>query len=271
MNRSRRQFLTTIATGTAALTLGRCQPRRLSARPGDDKKKKKKHILTLSFDDGFKKSSIKTAEIYEKYGFSACLNIIASGHLKTFKPDSAQKGFPMGDFGLWNELKKRGHEIHPHGYRHAALGQKPLNEAKDLVRRCLDMMSKELKGFDPKKAVYAFPYGSTSPEVNAWLVTRVRAVRFGRGPNPLPHKGLVHLGMFGFSRDPREKHVDRAVDELLAADSGWQVVLLHGLDGEGHRPLRSDYLDGLLKRLSAIESVDVLPPIQAFEKYASSD
>ena len=41
MNRSRRQFLTTIATGTAVLTL----PRRLSARLGDDKKKT--HILLL--------------------------------------------------------------------------------------------------------------------------------------------------------------------------------------------------------------------------------
>ena len=29
--------------------------------------KKKQHFITLSFDDGFKKSSIRTAEIFEKY------------------------------------------------------------------------------------------------------------------------------------------------------------------------------------------------------------
>ena len=40
--------------------------------------KRKKHIVTLGFDDGFKKSSIKTAAIYEKYKLSACLNIVAS-------------------------------------------------------------------------------------------------------------------------------------------------------------------------------------------------
>ena len=233
---------------------------------------RKRHILTLSFDDGLKKSCLKTAEIYEKYGFSACLNIIATGHLKTFKPDQGQAGFPRGDFGLWNELKGRGHEIHPHGYKHAALGQLPLGEAKDLVLRCLDMFSKELKGFDPRKAVFAFPYGSTNPELSAWLTTKVRAFRTGRGINPLPHKGQVKLGSgLARSNGAMEERLDRTVDELLSTDSGWQVITLHGLDGEGWKPIRSDYLDGLLKRLSMVESLDILPPIRAFAKYTRSD
>ncbi|MBK8504816.1 MAG: hypothetical protein IPL46_22965 [Saprospiraceae bacterium] len=46
---------------------------------------KKTHILTLSFDDGFKKSFYRLAEIHEEYGLKACLNIIASGHLPSFK------------------------------------------------------------------------------------------------------------------------------------------------------------------------------------------
>ncbi|MDA3822057.1 MAG: hypothetical protein PF450_05520, partial [Bacteroidales bacterium] len=47
--------------------------------------KENRHIITLSFDDGFKKSSIKTAEIFEKYNLSSCLNIISSAHVKQFK------------------------------------------------------------------------------------------------------------------------------------------------------------------------------------------
>ncbi len=47
---------------------------------------KKRHIVTLSFDDGFKKSSIKTAEIYEKHKLSACINVVASAHMKDFRP-----------------------------------------------------------------------------------------------------------------------------------------------------------------------------------------
>jgi hypothetical protein len=71
------------------------------------------HKITLSFDDGFLKSSLTTAEIYEKYDLSACFNVIATGHCKTFvSPDnSGYADFPKGDFKLWNELQARGHEI----------------------------------------------------------------------------------------------------------------------------------------------------------------
>ena len=67
------------------------------------------------------------------------------------------------------------------------------------------------------------------------------------------------------------ERIDRTVDELLTTESGWQVITLHGLDGEGWKPIRSDYLDRLLKRLSTIETLDILPPIRAFAKYTSSD
>ncbi|MCB0686610.1 MAG: hypothetical protein KDC53_08795 [Saprospiraceae bacterium] len=43
------------------------------------------HFISLSFDDGFKKSFYRIAEIHEKYSLKACLNIIASGHLPSFK------------------------------------------------------------------------------------------------------------------------------------------------------------------------------------------
>ena len=46
---------------------------------------KKTHFFTLSFDDGFKKSSMRTAEIYEKYKLSACINVIATAHLPDFR------------------------------------------------------------------------------------------------------------------------------------------------------------------------------------------
>ena len=43
--------------------------------------KRSMHIVTLSFDDGFLKSDLKIAEIYEQHGVSACFNVIAAGHL----------------------------------------------------------------------------------------------------------------------------------------------------------------------------------------------
>src|SRR6187402_1982635 len=67
----------------------------------------KKHYVTLSFDDGFKKSSIRTAEIYEKYKLSACINVIATAHLPGFILPNEYHAKPVGDFVLWNELQDR--------------------------------------------------------------------------------------------------------------------------------------------------------------------
>ena len=125
---------------------------------------KKRHIVTLSFDDGFRKSSIKTSEIYEKHKLSACINVVASASMKDFRaPDYPDVS--RADFGLWNDLKARGHEIMPHGYRHANKQSLPFAESKDLILRCLDVFDKELKGFDRKQAVFNFPYNASTPEL----------------------------------------------------------------------------------------------------------
>lgn len=260
MTFTRRAFL--VAAGTAATSLA--GPRLLPA--SDDPKK---HMVTLSFDDGFRKSSIKTAKIYEKYKLSACINVIATGHEKGFAaPDPYQVGIPKGDFGLWNELKKRGHEIMPHGYRHQNLRQVSFDEAKDLIRRCLDVFAEKLHGFDPKKAVFNFPYNASTPELEKWLPTQVRAFRTGGGAiNPLPHKGQVKLTCTGFGPGSAETAIDRVVERLLASESGWLIFNTHGLDDEGWGPIRATYLEQLLERLLAIDTVEILPAGRVLAKY----
>ena len=109
---------------------------------------KKRHIITLSFDDGFAKSSIKTAEIYEKYGLSSCINVIANAHLRGSELPDEYHNWPVGDFTLWNDLKRRGHEIMPHGYKHANLAETPMEEVKVLVQKCIEVFDKELEGFE---------------------------------------------------------------------------------------------------------------------------
>ena len=259
MNPSRRDFLR--MTGAACLAL----PRTVYSGESDPTKR---HIVTLSFDDGFKKSSIKTAEIYEKYKLSACINVVASAHMKDFRPPDYHT-VPRGDFGLWNELQARGHEIMPHSYKHANLRRLPLEEAKGLIIRCLDVFSKELKDFDPKKAVYNFAYNASTPELEAWLPTQVRAFRTGGGAiNRLPHKGQVKLTCTSFGPGNCEHAIDREIDRLLAQESGWLIFNSHGLDGEGWGPIRALYLERLLERLLAVQTVDVLPVVPALEKYA---
>jgi hypothetical protein len=61
------------------------------------------HLLTLSWDNGFQKSSLKTAEIFEKFGLRAKFNIVAKANLPNnglphnMQPDACW-GAPYGDF-----------------------------------------------------------------------------------------------------------------------------------------------------------------------------
>ena len=219
------------------------------------------HIVTLSFDDGFIWSNRRIAEIYERHGLSACFNVIATGHQPDFvAPDIYHVGYPKGDFTLWNELQSRGHEIMPHGYKHINKQTIPLAEAQELTRRCLEIFRAELQGFAADQAIYNFPYNDSTPELEAWLPTVVKAFRTaGPGINPLPHPGQARLTCAGFGPGNCETDLDRNVAELLDAPSGWLIYNTHGLDNEGWGPIGTEYLDALLGRLTRIESVRVLP------------
>ena len=247
----RREFIAAI--GTAALAA--IPAHRLSGASS------KQHIVSLSFDDGFRKSFLRIAEIYEKFSFSACFNIIASAHLPgNLVRDDYMKQELFGDFGVWNELQDRGHEIMPHGYRHAHLASLPLAEAKDLILRCLEVFAKELRGFDAKKAVFNFPYNQSSPELEEWLPSVVMAYRtMGEIVNSVPGPNTVKVTTGGWGPDNAEKHLDANVEKLLAQPTGWMVYNLHGLDEEGWGPIRPGYLEKLLGRLREIESVRILP------------
>jgi peptidoglycan/xylan/chitin deacetylase (PgdA/CDA1 family) len=233
---------------------------------------KKRHIVTLSFDDGFRKSFVRIARIYEKHKLSACLNVIATGHRQDFQPPGPYIArSARGDFGLWNELKARGHEIMPHSYRHANLRQLPFEQSTDLIRRCLDVFAEKLKGFEPKKAVYSFAYNASTPELEKWLVGRVRAFRTGGAAiNPWPHAKQVRLTCTSFGPGNCEQAIEKEIEKLLARRTGWLIFNTHGLDKEGWGPIRATYLDRLLGRLKATDSVAVLPAAGALAHYVDA-
>jgi peptidoglycan/xylan/chitin deacetylase (PgdA/CDA1 family) len=217
------------------------------------------HIITLSFDDGFRKSNLAIADIYERFGLSACFNVLAATGQESHEERSKYPG-PRGDFVLWNELQARGHEVMPHGYNHTDKAKLPLAEAQGLILHCLDIFADRLDGFEAKQAVFNFPYNSSTPQLEAWLPSVVKAFR-SRGPmiNPLPHPGMVHLGTGGYGPDNCEAHLDRQVEDLLSRPSGWLVYNTHGLDEEGWGPIGSTYLERLLARLVEVPTVKVMP------------
>lgn len=261
----RKTFIKTSLLAGAALSLGGILP------------KEKTHILTLSFDDGFKKSFYNAAAIHEKYGLKACLNIIASGHLLSFDRDL--KWMPpkeMGNFEDWNRLKKRGHEIMPHTWEHLNLTEIPLEKAKQKIDQCLDYFEDHLEGFVTSEAVFNFAYNASNESLEKYTLNRVRAIRTGgwsldkkgQRANPFPSStSPLKLGCFGHGPDYCDNFIEDEVTTFLNSTGGWLILNLHGLDDEGWGPLRSTYLDELLKRLVKINYLDILPAGEVLKIY----
>ncbi len=227
------------------------------------------HIITLSFDDGFRKSNLKIAEIYERFGVSACMNVLAAPD--QLVPEQHTWGTDRGDFGLWNELQARGHEIMPHSYDHADHAELPLEEAKELILRCLDLFAEQLDGFDARNAVFNFPYNRSTAELEEWLPSVVRAFRTGGGGlNSLPRPETTKLTTTGSGPENCEWHLNDQIEMLLSQPEGWLVYNTHGLDEEGWGPIRSSYLEDLLERLVAAEGVEVLPARAALNQAGKS-
>jgi peptidoglycan/xylan/chitin deacetylase (PgdA/CDA1 family) len=223
------------------------------------------HIVTLSFDDGFERSSARTAEIFERHGLIAELHVLAAGHRK--QPDDEwHRRWPQGGFGLWNELKARGHRVMPHGYRHVNKAEVPLAEAKRLIEACLDVFRAELAGFEPSEASFAFPYNRSTPALEAWLGGRVRAFRTGGDPvMPLPSPNQQRVTCTSFGPGRCDDHLSATIDSFLASGPGWLCYNLHGLDDEGWGPVGSDTLDRVLGRLVAAHDVRMLPITAALD------
>jgi peptidoglycan/xylan/chitin deacetylase (PgdA/CDA1 family) len=217
------------------------------------------YVVTLSFDDGFERSSRKTAQIFERFGLSAALNVVARGHLGE-PAETWHSRWRKGDFGLWNELQARGHEIMPHGYRHANKAELPFEESQRLIEACLDAFASELDGFDPTRAVFAFPYNASTPELEAWLPELVRAFRTAGDPiMALPQPGQTKICCTSFGPERCDAHLESLVEELLARPSGWLCYNAHGLDEEGWGPLSAAKLERLLERLVERRDTRVLP------------
>lgn len=255
---SRRKVLKTLSLGSAGLAL----PGLFSFNKPDIS-----HILSLSFDDGFKKSFRRTAEIYEKHGLKACFNVLATGHLPSFKePDEYMLKPLLGDFELWNELKQRGHEVMPHGYKHANLSKIPFNKAQSLIEQCLDYFTQHLKGFEAKEAIFNFPFLASTPELEAWLPTQVRAFRtFGPSINQYPTKGQARLTCGAAGPDNIDQHLQGIIDDFLEQDGGWFIFNTHGLGEEGWGPISERFLDQLLNKLKSIDTLAVLPVGEALK------
>jgi hypothetical protein len=205
----------------------------------------------IIFDDGFAKSSLKTAEIFEQYTLPAVLAVLAD-------PSSFVKG--CGDWTMWNELQRRGHIIHPHGQTHVKLSEIPPAQAIESVSRCLDSFAEHLDGFDAKQALYAFTYNTPTRETVEWLLPRVRAVRIGGDPI-LSAKDIASRVWRSQTDGPGDPFSDcmKCLDRAAKKKPGALFYCLHGLDDEYWGATTSDNLRRILDRITSDDQFEYWP------------
>jgi peptidoglycan/xylan/chitin deacetylase (PgdA/CDA1 family) len=207
----------------------------------------------LIFDDGFARSTLATAKLFEEFHLPAVFAVIAEP--KDFAPT-----FIKGDFAMWNELQSRGHIIQPHGYTHAKLTELPHQQAVAQIERCLATFSEKLDRFDPKRAVYYYTYNCGSSRLNEFLLPRVHAIRQD-GSGFLSQRDIESRVWHSTAIGPHDPG-----DELLqlldrAADQRPHTFLftLHGTDGEAWGAIALDKLRRVLDRIVTEEAFEYWP------------
>lgn len=198
--------------------------------------------VSLVFDDGFLKSCLKISKLFESKNLRATFAVLVND--KDFMPH-----LPKGNFDLWNDLRQRGHAIHPHGYDHSDLTKIPLTQASQKINDCLDHFESKLKGFVAANTCYHFTYNRSTPEIDAWLLNKVRAIRT-TGPDGKPGSGMNNAascarGVFSCAwsgPEPCGQHLLDTLERTANQKPKQMTYMLHGLDGEGWGPIASDDL-----------------------------
>jgi peptidoglycan/xylan/chitin deacetylase (PgdA/CDA1 family) len=231
-------------------------------------KPKVTHAVTLSFDDGFRRSCFRVADIYESLGLRACFNVIATNSIPIGEAE-LETSRKFGTWNDWNGLKARGHEVMPHTYDHQNLTQIPFKKACRLIDECTKAFDSHLNGFDVSKSVYNFAYNASTPELEAYALRTYRAVRTqGKTPiNPIPNsRSRPVIGCWSDGPGNSERLLSSSLADFLDGPGGWFVWNTHGLDDEGWGPIRASYLEHLLREINALRFVTVIPAGELLNK-----
>jgi hypothetical protein len=217
-------------------------------------------VVSFCFDDGLRESTFRTARLFEDRGVLATFCVLAQ---PSASEDPAHTHARFADWDDLRALRLSGHDIAPHGWAHERLGDMSFEAAQAGLARMFGKLEAELPGFDVAAAVFHAAYLQMPPDLSEWVLSRVRAIRVacGRGGrNGMPadaHNRLIDCVTFGPSGVL--EGCERSLDDFMRGDDPWQVLVLHGLDGEGWGAISESDLARLVDRVAhdglAIRSV----------------
>jgi peptidoglycan/xylan/chitin deacetylase (PgdA/CDA1 family) len=204
--------------------------------------------IGIIFDDGFIKSTLATAKLFEEFKLPAVFAVIAD-------PTNFVKG--CGDFVLWNEMQSRGHIVQPHGYMHTNLSKIPHEQAVVEIDQCLATFGENLQGFDASECLYAFAYNSGPPALCEYLLPRVRAVRIGGEPmlSERQLKSRVWKSETFGPGDPADDFLAR-LEKCRRKKPAALFYCLHGIDGEYWGAIALDKLRRILDMIVTDEAFE---------------
>ena len=198
--------------------------------------------VSFVFDDGFTASCLKVAEIFEARNLHATFAVLADNN--NFMPN-----IPKGNFSLWNDLQARGHTIHPHGFDHSDLSKIQYSKAVEKIDACLTYFTTHLSGFSPTNCIYHTTYNRTTPEIDAYLLSKVRAIRsngpdgrVGSGLNCLENMRQRILTCSWHGPTQCDKHFWSTLLNAEKQQPALFLYMMHGVDNEGWGPVHSGTL-----------------------------
>ena len=208
--------------------------------------------MSFCFDDGLRKSADKVARIFAARDLTATFCVLA-------EPERSNDPFirpaDVADWGFWRQIRDAGHEVAPHGFAHEHLGRMPFGDACDSVARALDVLVRELPGFDPHASVFHLAYMSAPSAVVSWIGQRALAVRMVTGGLGLNAWGSLARGgpvdCMAWGPAPSDELARARIERFLESEEGWLVLVFHGLDGEGWGTISAQSLERMLDRLLA--------------------
>jgi len=215
--------------------------------------------VSFCFDDGFRASADKIRKIFDARGLSACFSVLAAPDRAD---DPGMRVADVADWGYWRDARAAGHEVAPHGYAHERYDEMAIEAARASVLACLDRLERELPGFDGRRSLFHVPYLRAPAALVGWLGERTLGARVARGNDGLNAWGAIRPGQ---PVDCVTFGPDRVAERLAARlarfedETGWLVLVLHGVDGEGWGPVAADDLARLLDETLA-GGADVSPP-----------
>jgi peptidoglycan/xylan/chitin deacetylase (PgdA/CDA1 family) len=211
--------------------------------------------ISITFDDGFKRSADIAAPILKRFGFLATFYIVTgwveparAAIREVFNVDR-----PHGSWDFWRKISNVGHEVGSHSFSHLNARGKLATLFPWLVARQISKSFDDLeREITQVGYTMAMPWNAAS-RVSDFFVRRWFA-GCRLGSSDVQYNDLSNLSRYALkSWAPSNSHTwadyVAAIDGL--PDGGWLILQYHSFGDEGYDPVSPELFDQLCQFIAS--------------------